>query len=104
MNKKRSFFELIICAVTVVMIFSISGFSGISNTDVKYWKTKLVNTSETDSLHLKIYLSDREYFLKLQETVSSKNQYIGLQWCIDLLNKYISLEEQKLKESHKSDE
>jgi len=54
-----------------------------------------------DSLHLKIFLTDRDYFLKLQETVSSKNQYIGLQWCIDLLNKYIELEEIKLKEERK---
>ncbi|MBX7046647.1 MAG: hypothetical protein K1X86_12510 [Ignavibacteria bacterium] len=51
-----------------------------------------------DSLHLKQYISDREYFVKLQETVSSKNQYIGLQWCIDLLNKYIELEERRLKQ------
>lgn len=55
----------------------------------------------TDSLHLKIYLADREYFLKLQETVSSKNQYIGLQWCIDLLSKYIEIEERKFKEMNK---
>jgi DNA-binding transcriptional regulator WhiA len=54
-----------------------------------------------DSLHLKIFLSDRDYFLKLQETVSSKNQYIGLQWCIDLLNKYIEMEDRKFKESSK---
>ena len=51
-----------------------------------------------DSLNLKLYLADRNYFLKLQETVESKNQYIGLQWCIDLLNKYIELEERKFKQ------
>jgi len=51
---------------------------------------------QTDSLQLKMFLADREYFLKLQETVSSKNQYIGLQWCVDLLNKYIELEQKKL--------
>ena len=55
----------------------------------------------SDSLHLKIFVLDRDYFLKLQETVSSKNQYIGLQWCIDLLNKYIEMEEKKLKDQSK---
>ena len=55
----------------------------------------------TDSTHYIQYLNDRNYFVKLQETVSSKNQYIGLQWCIDLLGKYIELEERKFIELNK---
>lgn len=55
----------------------------------------------TDSTYFRQYVIDRNYFLKLQETVESKNQYIGLQWCIDLLNKYIELEEKKFKEHSK---
>lgn len=52
--------------------------------------------AEPDSTNLKMYMADREYFMKLQETVGSKNQYIGLQWCIDLLSKYIAIEEKRL--------
>ncbi len=55
----------------------------------------------SDSTHYKQYVSDRNYFIKLQETVESKNQFIGLQWCIDLLNKYIELEEKKIKQDNK---
>lgn len=53
-----------------------------------------------DSTTFKMYLSDREYFIKLQETVPNKNQYIGLQWCIDLLNKYIQIEAERLKKEN----
>lgn len=52
-----------------------------------------------DSTHYKQYIADRNYFIKLQESVESKNQYIGLQWCIDLLNRYIEAEEKNLKQS-----
>ncbi|MBN8570459.1 MAG: hypothetical protein J0M18_12585 [Ignavibacteria bacterium] len=57
--------------------------------------------SSADSLHYKMFISDRDYFMKLQETVPTKNQYIGLQWCIDLLNKYIELEEKKIRQESK---
>lgn len=57
--------------------------------------------TSTDSLYYKMFISDRDYFIKLQETVPTKNQYIGLQWCIDLLNKYIELEEKKIRQESK---
>lgn len=56
-----------------------------------------------DSTHYKQYVIDRNYFIRLQETVESKNQYIGLQWCIDLLNKYIQLEEMKFKQEKENE-
>lgn len=62
-----------------------------------------VSFSQTiDSTHYKQYVIDRNYFIKLQETVESKNQYIGLQWCIDLLNKYIQLEEMQFKQENEN--
>lgn len=93
-----------------IVCFSQAGFAatnmnkGDSNVNEQIKREFLEKESSfqgTDSLHLKMYFADREYFLKLQETVSSKNQYIGLQWCIDLLSKYIEIEERKFKELNK---
>lgn len=66
---------------------------GVSNSEFRIQNSEL---QSGDSTNLKMYVADREYFMKMQETVSSKNQYIGLQWCIDLLNKYIAIEEKRL--------
>lgn len=63
--------------------------------------SEVINKTKNDSLYLKIYIADRDYFLRLQETEISKNQYIGLQWCIDLLNKYIAIEEKRIKDTDK---
>ncbi|MBS1494734.1 MAG: hypothetical protein JST55_14560 [Bacteroidetes bacterium] len=104
MIKRRITVLPIAGALLIAIMLTFIAFTDACIGKEVYSQTNFAGKSVNDSLQLKMYLSDREYFAKLQETVSSKNQYIGLQWCIDLLNKYIELEERKLKGSEKLNE
>lgn len=104
MKKIFNLYFVIILYLTITVFLISDIFSAEKKSSANCSESISFVFSEGDSLYLKIYLTDREYFLELQETVASKNQYIGLQWCIDLLNKYIEQEERKLKELEKGNE
>ena len=97
MTKIKQHFSLILLVSVLIIIFFYPQEKTSAATIIENVCSDKISVSGNDSLYLKMYLADRDYFLKLQETVTSKNQYIGLQWCIDLLNKYIEAEERTLK-------